>query len=67
MVGRKKVHNGDLLSSEKRCLNEFKELVEVDNWLQFKKKDYNENMFFMFVTSEVSKLLRSRLVSEAQL
>lgn len=49
MVGRKKPFDSNILNSEQRCLNEFKDLVKVENWLQFKIISYNEDMYYMSI------------------
>ncbi len=49
MVGRKSPLSGCLLDSEQRCLNEFKRLVEGEDWLQYKIRSYNEDMFYMSI------------------
>lgn len=48
-AGRKQPIEGILLDSERKCLNDFKDLVKDENWHQFKIPNYNEDMFFMSI------------------
>lgn len=49
MVGRKPHLYGNLLDSERQCFNEFKELIQEENWQKFKIKNYNDNMYYMSI------------------
>lgn len=49
MTGRKRPLNGDLLKSERACLNDFKRLAKDENLLDFKVVKYNTDAFYMSV------------------
>ncbi len=48
-VGRKQPINGKWLDGERKCLNEFKDLVKDEDCQQFKVPSYNEDMFYMSI------------------
>ena len=47
MVGRKNPIDGKLLGNEKKCFNEYKEIVKDKGWENFKIQSYNKDMFYM--------------------
>ena len=49
MSGRKRPLYGDLLKSERTCLNDFKKLAQEENLLDFKVDKYNSDLFYMSV------------------
>lgn len=49
MVGRKTPINGNLLDSEKRCFQDYKNYIADKNWIQHKVSSYNEDLFYMSI------------------
>lgn len=49
MVGRKRPLDGDLLKSERACLNDFKHLAGKEDLLNYKIEKYNTDLFYMSV------------------
>lgn len=49
MVGRKTPKNGDLLDSEMRCFQDYKDLIADKNWTQYMKPSYNVDLFYMSI------------------
>jgi len=49
MVGRKPPLNGDILESEQSCFNNYLQLIKNENWLDFKLKIDNEELFYMSI------------------
>ena len=47
MVGRKNPIDGKLLGNEKKCFNEYKEIVKDKGWENFKIQSYHKDMFYM--------------------
>lgn len=49
MVGRKIPVNGNLLDSEKRCFQDYKDHIADRSWMQYKVSSYNEDLFYMSI------------------
>lgn len=49
MVGRKSPINGDLLDSEMRCFQDYKNLIAGNNWTQYMVPSYNVDLFYMSI------------------
>ena len=49
MVGRKIPINGNLLDSEKRCFQDYKDYIADRSWMQYKVSSYNEDLFYMSI------------------
>ena len=47
MVGRKNPIDGKLMENEKKCFNEYKEIVKDKEWENFKIQSYHKDMFYM--------------------
>lgn len=47
MVGRKNPIDGKLMENEKKCFNEYKEIVKDKGWENFKIQSYHKDMFYM--------------------
>lgn len=47
MVGRKNPIDDKLMENEKKCFNEYKEIVKDKGWENFKKQSYDKDMFYM--------------------
>jgi len=58
MIGRKQPINGDWIDCERKCLNDFKDLVKDENWLQYKIRSYNEDMFFLSIGRHIGLYCR---------
>lgn len=48
-VGRKNPMSDNMVDSEKSCLKEFMNLVQVENWLRFKVNSYDTKLFYMSI------------------
>ena len=46
-IARKRPFNGNILRSEIDCLNDFKSLVELEEWGNFRVQSYDIDMFYM--------------------
>lgn len=49
MVGRKIPVNGNLLDSEKKCFQDYKDYIADRSWMQYKVSSYNEDLFYMSI------------------
>lgn len=49
MVGRKIPVNGNLLDSEKRCFQDYKDHIADRSWMQYKVSSYNEDLFYISI------------------
>lgn len=49
MVGRKIPINGNLLDSEKRCFQDYKDYIADRSWMQYKVSSCNEDLFYMSI------------------
>ena len=49
MVGRKIPINGNLLDSEKRCFQDYKDYIADSSWMQYKVSSCNEDLFYMSI------------------
>ena len=49
MVGRKIPVNGNLLDSEKRCFQDYKDYIANRSWMQYKVSSCNEDLFYMSI------------------
>lgn len=58
MIGRKQPINGDLIDCERKCLNDFKDLVKNENWLQYKIGSYNEDMYYLSIGRHIGLACR---------
>ena len=58
MIGRKQPIKGDWLDCERKSLNDFKDLVKKENWLQYKIGSYNEEMFYLSIGRHIGLACR---------